>query len=87
LSARFAGLAEQPDQPLFERIEIAAEFTRRSGVHELPPGDHADLVTQAADFVRIVAAEEGGDALSGRERNGGERDQAVRDDAVAVEPK
>src|ERR1017187_5925311 len=56
-------MGQQADEAFLELVEVGAEIAGGAGVDQPAAVDDADLVAQAADLVRVVAAEEGGDVF------------------------
>ena len=50
-------MCQETNKALLKGIQISAEVSRGSCVHKPAPGDHADLVAQTADLMRVVATE------------------------------
>src|SRR5258706_8437645 len=67
VSRQTVALTQEFDQPLLESVEVRSKLTRSSGVHHAATGDNADLAAKAADFLRIMTAEECGDVLFRRQ--------------------
>src|SRR5580704_16702042 len=60
-------MCQEMNQALLKGIQVSAEVPCGSRVHQPTTGDHADLVTQTADLMRVVAAEKGCDVLVDRQ--------------------
>jgi hypothetical protein len=54
---------QETDQALLKGIEVGPQVARGARVDKPALGDHADLIAQAADLVRLVATEESRDVL------------------------
>jgi hypothetical protein len=50
-------MCQETDQALLKGIEVGTQIARSARVHKPALGDHADLVAQTADLMRVVAAE------------------------------
>src|ERR1700730_9788936 len=56
-------MCQETNQALLKGIEVSAEVARSSRVHKPAMGDHADLVTETADLMRVMATEKCRDVL------------------------